>query len=291
MFAASCSARTRTTATRATRGATLALANLLAALVLLAAPALASAQSAADPVTGTWSGRIGPTAEPNYAVTLELRLDGTSVRGTMSTIDGSGEIRSGTYDRASGTLHVGIARAGEQSISLVLDGVAVQGMATGLVTRGQSTGTFVLTRKGASAGEPGANAGSIDRAQLRAAFAELTGNIAKAAELVPADRFAWRPVGTVRTVGQVVGHVADASLYYCGRAAGRPVQWSDAIAEGAIDKPALIAKLNDIVAQCSAAFDAGVVGPLIVNYGHASLHYGNLVTYLRLLGLVPPTSG
>jgi uncharacterized damage-inducible protein DinB len=291
MFAASCRARSRATLSCALRSTALAFATVLAAAALLARPAIASAQAAPDPVTGTWSGRIGPAAEPNYAVTLDLEFDGTSIRGTVSTIDGPGEVRSGSYDPVSGTLHVEIARAGEQSVSLVLDGVAVQGIATGRVARGQSTGTFVLTRAGTSPGDSGVNLGSIDRAQLRTAFEELNGNIAKAAELVPADRFAWRPVGTVRSVGQVVGHVTDAYLYYCGRAAGRPMQWSDAIAEGPIDKSVLLAKLNDAAAQCSAAFEKGSVGLLVVNYGHANLHYGNLVTYLRLLGFVPPTSG
>jgi hypothetical protein len=290
MFVVFCRPRRRTTLFRATRSAAWACATLLAAIALLSATGLAAAQTVPDPVTGTWSGRIGPSAEPDYAITLELRLAGTSVRGTLSTSDGTGEI-GGTYEAASGTLHLAITRAGEQSASLVLDGVAVQGMATGRASRGQSTGTFVLTRNGATAREASGNVASIDRAQLRSAFEELNTNIAKAAELVPAVRFAWQPVGTVRTVGQVVGHVADAYQYYCGRAVGHAVQWSDAIAEGQLDKPALIAKLNDAAEQCSAAFEAGSVGPLIVNYGHANLHYGNLVTYLRLLGLVPPTSG
>lgn len=291
MFAPFSRARSCTTFSRATRSAALACATRLAAVALLAAPALAFAQSTPDPVTGTWAGHIGRGIEPNYSVTLELHLEGTSVRGTMNTVDGSGKILSGTYDPASGALYVGLARAGEQAVSLGLEGVAVQGVATGRVIRGQSTGTFVLRRKGASPGEPGANAGSVDRAQLRSAFEELNGHIVKTAALVPADRFAWRPAGTVRTVGQIVGHVADAYLYYCGRAADRPVQWSDAIAEGGSDKPALIAKLNEGAVQCSAAFVGGNLGPLVVNYGHANLHYGNLVIYLRLLGLIPPTSG
>jgi len=248
-----------------------------------------AAQTVPDLISGTWSGRIGPTAQPNFAVTLDLRLDGTTIRGTLSTGDGDGEVRSGRYDPESGVLHIEIARAGEASVSLVLDGVAVQGIATGRVTRGPSSGTFVLTRNGAPPTEPGV--ASLDRTQLRAAFEELNGNIAKAAGLVPADRFAWRPVDTVRSFGQIVGHVADAYHYYCGRAAGRPVQWSDAIAQGPIDKAAVIAQLNEAAAQCSAAFDAGNAGPLVVNYGHANLHYGNLVTYLRLLGLIPPTTG
>jgi hypothetical protein len=270
----------------------------VAVLALVSTSAFASAQSAAspDPITGTWTGRIGPTAQPNFAVTLVLRLDGTAIQGTVSTSDGAGEVRSGSYDAATGALNIGIARAGEDAVSLVLDGVAVQGIATGRVTRGASRGTFVLTRNGAASAaagvtEPDVNVASVDRGQLRGAFEELNSSISKAAELVPADRFAWRPVGTVRTFGQVIGHVADAYHYYCGRAAGRAVQWSDALAEGPMDKPALIAQLNDAAVQCSAAFDAGSVGPLIVNFGHANLHYGNLVTYLRLLGLVPPTSG
>lgn len=265
-------------------------AGLCAALALLTGPARTSAQPRPDPVSGIWSGRIGPAAEPNYAITLELRLDSASVRGTVSTIDGTGEIRSGSYDAPSGTLHLELARAGEQSVSLILDGVAVQGTATGRVTRGQSVGTFVITRKNMLPSGSAAESGTPDRAQLRTAFEELNGSIAKAAGLVPADRFGWRPVETVRTVGQVVGHIADAYLYYCGRAAGHQTPWSDAIAQAPIDKPALIARLNIAAAKCSAAFADGNVGPLVVNYGHASLHYGNLVTYLRLLGLVPPTS-
>lgn len=290
MLVASRRSRRRTALICATRNAAWAWATLLPTFALLGTPGFAAAQTTPDPVTGTWSGRMGPSVEPNYAITLELRLAGSDVRGTLSTSDGSGEI-TGTYDPVSGTLHLAITRVGEQSASLVFDGVAVQGNATGRVSRAQTTGTFVLTRNEATARETSASIASIDRAQLRTAFEELNANIVKAADQVPASRFAWRPIGTVRTIGQVVGHVADAYHYYCGRAAGHPVQWSDAVAESKLDKPALIAKLNDAAAQCSAALGAGSVGPLVVNYGHANLHYGNLVTYLRLLGLVPPTSG
>lgn len=291
MLSASCRARTSPTLSRTPRIRTRVRAARFAVLALLTQSALVAAQPPLDPISGTWSGRIGPVAAPNFAVTLELRLDGTSIRGTVSTSDGPGEIRSGTYEPATGTLHVGIARAGEESVLLVLDGIAVQGLATGRVTRGQSAGTFVLMRNGASPAEPGVPAASLDRAQFRTAFEDLNGNIAKAAAMVPVDRFAWRPVDQVRTFGQVLGHLADAYLFYCGRAGGSPVQWSDAIAEGPIDKSALIAKLIDAAARCSATFDEGNLGQLVANFGHANLHYGNLVTYLRLLGLVPPTSG
>ncbi len=285
MFVPPCRAGSRTT--RATRSVFLACATTF---VVLTTPALGSAQAARDPVAGTWSGRIGPSAQPNYPVTLNLRLDRASVRGTVSTADGSGEIRSGAYDTASSTLHLEVARVGESSISLVFDGVVVHGIATGRITKAQSIGTFVLTRDGASLSQSAGNAVTINRDALRSAADELMGNITRAAEVVPAQRFGWRPIGTVRTVAELLGHIVDASLYYCGRAAGRPVQWSDAVAEGSLDKLALIAKLNDANAQCRAAADAGSMEVLVENYGHANLHYGNLVTYIRLLGLVPPAS-
>jgi hypothetical protein len=293
MFVASCSSRRsrwRTNLVRATRSAAWTCATLLPALALLGWSGLAAAQTTPDPITGNWSGRVGPSVEPNYAIKLDLRLAGTSVGGTVSSSDGTGEVR-GTYDAPSGTLHLTVTRLGDQRAPFVFDGVAVQGIATGRASSGQTAGTFVFMRNGASARDADANIASIDRSQLRTAFEELNANIAKAAELVPASRFGWRPVGTVRTLGQVVGHIADAYYYYCGRAAGHPVQWSDAIAESQLDKPTLMRKLNDAAAQCTAAHGAGSVGPLIVNYGHANLHYGNLVTYLRVLGLVPPTSG
>jgi hypothetical protein len=45
--------------------------------------------------------------------------------------------------------------------------------------------------------------------------------------------------------------------------------------------------------HCTAAHTAANtarVAPLIANYGHASLHYGNMITYLRMTGIKPPSS-
>src|SRR5215217_4116729 len=116
MFAVPCRARRRSTYARAPRRRVLACTILRTALALAVVPAVAEAQTASDPVTGTWSGRVGSNAQPNFAVTLELRLAGTAVRGTLSTSDGSGDV-TGTYDASSGVLHVAIARVGEQTAS------------------------------------------------------------------------------------------------------------------------------------------------------------------------------
>jgi uncharacterized damage-inducible protein DinB len=124
----------------------------------------------------------------------------------------------------------------------------------------------------------------------RAGFTEVSGWITKVADLVPADKYGYRPAATVRTVGQMVAHVADSYVYYCSSAAGKKVEWADPIEKGPTDKATVVAKLTQATAQCTAAHTGGALAPLFANVGHTNLHYGNLVTYLRMLGLTPPSS-
>ena len=121
-------------------------------------------------------------------------------------------------------------------------------------------------------------------------FAELSGWILKAAEIVPADKYSYKPAPTVRTFGELLGHIADGSNYFCGRAAGKKVQWSDANAQGNTGKATVVPKLKEALDACSAGHGTGHLGMLIQNFGHSNLHYGNMVTYMRMLGLVPPSS-
>lgn len=144
-------------------------------------------------------------------------------------------------------------------------------------------------------------AGTAPRAQqpdpvavlVQKQFAELSGWISKSAEMVPADKYAYRPVATVRTFGEMVGHVADGYNYFCGRASGKAVEWSDAVATGKHDKAALLRHLKTATDACAAAYAGATPArapQLLANTSHSSLHYGNLVTYMRMLGLVPPSS-
>ena len=127
-------------------------------------------------------------------------------------------------------------------------------------------------------------------AMLGKTFAELSAWIVKSAEMVPADKYAYKPVPTVRTFGELLGHIADGSNYFCGRAGGKRVEWSDANAKGKTDKATVVPKLKEALDACSAAHGAGHLGMLIQNFGHVNLHYGNMTTYMRMLGLVPPSS-
>src|SRR5215204_6830235 len=68
--------------------------------------------------------------------------------------------------------------------------------------------------------------------QLRNGFNEVNDWVTKAAEMVPADKYNYRPVDTVRTFGQLIGHITDSYNYFC---AGTKVEWSDAVEKGATD--------------------------------------------------------
>ena len=128
--------------------------------------------------------------------------------------------------------------------------------------------------------------------EMRNGFNEVNGWVTKAAELVPADKYNYRPVDTVRTFGQLIAHITDSYNYFCANGVGNKVEWSDAIEKGATDRDTLLPKLKEAVGRCNAAYNSGnaQLRPLFVNVGHTSLHYGNIITYMRMLGLKPPSS-
>jgi uncharacterized damage-inducible protein DinB len=152
--------------------------------------------------------------------------------------------------------------------------------------------TVTLALLAVPAGVASAQEGTLLDA-TRAGFVEVAEWIVKAAELVPEAQYGYRPAEAVRTFGQLVGHVADGNNWFCARAAGTPIEWAETVAQSGAGKTELIAQLRKSVDACVAAHapaNASRGGSLVANYGHASLHYGNIVTYLRMLGLTPPSS-
>lgn len=128
--------------------------------------------------------------------------------------------------------------------------------------------------------------------ELRKGFTEVNDWVLKAAETVPADKYNYKPVDTVRTFGQLVAHITDSYNYFCARATGNKVEWSEAVEKGSLDKDTLLAKYKESAGRCTAAYGAAnsQPGPLMGNVSHTSLHYGNIITYMRMMGLKPPSS-
>ena len=134
----------------------------------------------------------------------------------------------------------------------------------------------------------------------------VSGEVIAAAQKMPEDNYSFKPTPDVRSFGQLVGHVADAQYGFCGLASGEPVAPKD-IEKTKTSKADLVAALQDAVAFCGKAysgmtdahgsemvkfmnFNLARLSVLSVNTAHADEHYGNMVTYLRMKGIVPPSS-
>jgi uncharacterized damage-inducible protein DinB len=138
-------------------------------------------------------------------------------------------------------------------------------------------------------------------------YSIVIGNIVKAAEEMPEASYSYQPTPDVRTFGQLIGHVADAQYMFCGMASGDTAK-HPSLEKTVTAKADLVQGLKDSVAYCQAVYGAmndakgssemvkfhGMTIPklslLDINTSHANEHYGNIVTYLRLKGLVPPSS-
>ena len=144
----------------------------------------------------------------------------------------------------------------------------------------------------ASGASPNAQA-QVTPATTLGGFVEVNDWIAKSAELVPADKYTYKPVDTVRSVGQMFAHVADSYAWYCNSATAKTdAPWADPVEKGKTDKATVIAALKKAAATCTAAHNTpnARIDKLMGNISHSNLHYGNLITYLRMLGLKPPSS-
>ena len=132
------------------------------------------------------------------------------------------------------------------------------------------------------------------------------GYLLKSAEEMPEENYSFKPAPTVRTFGQLVGHVADAQYEFCAAIVGDGKQ-PPGIEKSKTSKADLIQALKDGFAYCDQAYsamtdahateivkffgrDATKLSILTFNFGHNMEHYGNMITYLRIKGLVPPSS-
>lgn len=267
------------------------IARTAVSLLALAIPAALAAQ--AGSLTGTWTGHMGPNTTGGTAVTMQLKFAAKSVSGTVTGPQLTpGDIQRGSFDPATGALKFDVVVRDADKTVVRFEGAVVRDTAAGRVSAANQTGYFRITKgaPGAAkiAAKPPADPGME---AARRGFIEVSGWVVRAAELVPADKYTYRPVATVRTFGQLVAHVADAYQYYCARGAGRNVEWTDTIEKGALTKDAIVQRLKQASEACNPVYEStGPVAPLMENVGHTSLHYGNLITYMRMLGLTPPSS-
>ena len=165
---------------------------------------------------------------------------------------------------------------------------------------------FIMTANTAGAQSPPAKADPVV-ASLRNEWQMLSGWISKAAEQMPEADYAFQPTPDVRTFGQLIGHLAGSQNLICSNALSEtPKAGEDDIEKSVKTKAGLVAAFRASTEFCTRAYsqaDAALGGAtvlfgspstrlaaLVRNTVHDGEHYGNIVTYMRIKGMVPPSS-
>lgn len=146
---------------------------------------------------------------------------------------------------------------------------------------------------------------------LQGQYATLKSNLTRSAEKMPAEHFGFRPAPEVMTYSELLGHLMNTQYGYCSAVKGgaNPAVGKDFTRT--TDQAAMIQVVRDSFAYCDEAFagltNANALEMILVGTApnqrriaranqlaqlvvHGNEHYGNLVTYMRIKGIVPPSS-
>jgi len=137
-------------------------------------------------------------------------------------------------------------------------------------------------------------------------YGMVKNDILKSADKIPDNMWSFQPTPQVRTIGQLFAHIADGQYEFCGAVTDAKPTQKD-VEKTAKTKEEIVAAVKTAFAFCDAAYakmnDAGAsdivaffglkssrLGIMDFNIAHTFEHYGNLVTYMRIKGIVPPSS-
>jgi uncharacterized damage-inducible protein DinB len=152
----------------------------------------------------------------------------------------------------------------------------------------------------------GATAGGA-ASEVQRSYAGLKANVLKAADKMPAEDYQFKPTPEVRTFARVANHITEAQLHSCGALNHTAADAMAKVPAETADKAAIVEALKASFAECDKAyasatdatmtemFDLGKskrsgAGLLWGNISHDNEQYATLALYMRLKGLVPPSS-
>ena len=158
----------------------------------------------------------------------------------------------------------------------------------------------------AGAQEPATTANPV-RASTRPLYDRIKGHLVRSTDQMPEDHFGFRPTPDVRTYAQLLGHIITTQYMFCSDALGEKNPAPGDFEKTHTTKAALAEAVRASFKYCDRAYelsDSELTTPrsfpkgrqsrplelLILNIAHNNEHYGNIVTYLRIKGLVPPSS-
>ena len=144
-------------------------------------------------------------------------------------------------------------------------------------------------------------------AEVQRSYAGVKANILKAADKMPEGDFQFKPTPDIRTFARVVNHVSEAQFHSCGAVNHVAPDAIGKVPAETADKAAIVEALKASFAECDKAYasatDANLaevfesgrgkrsrIGLLWGIVAHDQEQYATLALYLRLKGLVPPSS-
>lgn len=139
----------------------------------------------------------------------------------------------------------------------------------------------------------------------KAIYQLVSDALVRGAQKMPEENYSFRPTPDVRSFGELVAHAADAQMSFCSAANGS--KGPNRMEGTKTAKADLVDALQQSVAFCEKVYsgmtdaeaaqqvkffghDSLKLTILSFNTAHADEHYGNMVTYLRLKNIIPPTS-
>ena len=161
--------------------------------------------------------------------------------------------------------------------------------------------TLLVALAGSAALHAQSNPFSADAKQ---AYTGIKNTLMRAADKMTDENYSFKTVPEVRTYGEMITHVADVQFMLCGMAKGEQKQ---AKAPEMKTKAAATAYLKSSFDYCDGVYDAMTdtagadkvkmfgreltkLGVLNFNIGHDNEMYGTMVAFLRIKGIVPPSS-
>lgn len=144
-------------------------------------------------------------------------------------------------------------------------------------------------------------------ASVREQYALIKRTLIAAAQAMPEQHYGFQATPEVRTYAQLVGHVANAQFTICSGLRGEANPAGADIEKTMTSKADLVGAITRAFEYCDQPYasvsDTQLAQPVNFFGGqkarhfamtfalmHAYEHYGNMVTYMRLKGIVPPTS-
>jgi hypothetical protein len=132
---------------------------------------------------------------------------------------------------------------------------------------------------------------------VRENFAYVNRKILAMAKDFPEDKYGFRLKPEMRSFGEVIVHVTSGIVYADKAGRGENVKWDEIDPKNYLTKSSIVALLEKAVHDSEATLQslpdasfAKTIEPWDDVTEHSAEHYGLLVAYYRVNGMVPPES-